>query len=93
MPTHRQPRRSLLLRNVLLAVVVISIILSANSLCYGMPTPDEESFSREVSAKERLLPAEAIGRRPPKCCNVIVQPMTCLLTLSSISAFPVAIIR
>lgn len=59
MPTHRQPRRSLLLRNVLLAVVVISIILSANSLCYGMPTPDEESFSREVSAKERLLPVVA----------------------------------
>lgn len=50
LPNPRRLRRNCpsLLVTIVFTVAVISI-LSEQNLCHGMPTPDEESFSREVS--------------------------------------------
>lgn len=47
----RSTRTSVLAR-ILLLVTVLNVLLSGGrhcSVCHAMPTPDEESFNREVS--------------------------------------------
>lgn len=53
---HRRPRRLFVLSILLL------IVLCAN-ICQGMPTPDEETFSREVSGSASECDD------PTKCCT------------------------